>query len=91
MDVKALREQALERDGSCVWPGCVHPQHDLQLAHLTHRGLGGSEEANRLDNVAMLCRYHHDVLDGRTRNGRRRAVLDLLLAFLEGQDGIILT
>ena len=70
-DLDLLREMAKTRSKDrCEWPGCADPgQH---LAHLTHRGMGGSLEANRLSNVAWLCIRHHDCLDGRTALGTLR-------------------
>ena len=67
-DLDLLREMAKGRSkGRCEWPGCADPGE--HLAHLTHRGMGGSLEANRLSNVAWLCIRHHDCLDGRTALG----------------------
>lgn len=64
-DLSVLRDRVLERDGGCVWPGQNH-DGSLQLAHLEHRGMGGSQERNREDNCVILCRcLHHDVFDGR--------------------------
>lgn len=93
-ELQELRSQALERDGGCVWPGCdqntkadYHESgrnyfdrlDDLQLAHLTHRGMGGSSQRNTLDNVVILCRRHHDCLDGRTGLGTLRIELNQML------------
>ena len=57
-----LRVQALERDGYvCVWPGC-HATWRLEMAHLLPKGSGGK---NVIGNVAMMCKYHHAMHDGR--------------------------
>lgn len=83
LELSALRTFVFERDGfRCVWPGCTIPLDDLQLAHLTHRGMGGNPKANVPANCATLCRYHHDILDGRTVKGRRFEVSELLRAYL---------
>lgn len=67
-EMSALREAVFTRAGwRCQWPQCPHPQTDLQMAHLKHRGMGGSVEANTLDNCIVLCAWHHDQLDGRVR------------------------
>ena len=80
-DVGALRRAVLERAlWVCEWPGCTN--RDLQLAHLTHRGMGGNPKANTTTNCAGLCTFHHDILDGRTVKGRRYEVAELLRAFL---------
>lgn len=85
MSLSKLRKQALERAGNqCEWPQCGYTQ-GLQLAHLTHRGMGGSPKANVLANVCILCEYHHDILDGRTIKGRRRAIQNLLTRYLNGK------
>ena len=73
----------MERDGGmCQWPACGSTSR-LQLAHLEHRGMGGSKYANVLANVVMLCDYHHDILDGRSEKGRRHAVKTLLGYYLQ--------
>jgi len=49
--MSALRLEVFDRDGwHCVWPGCEEIEVargdgfvTLQLAHLTHRGMGGSK------------------------------------------------
>jgi 5-methylcytosine-specific restriction endonuclease McrA len=82
--LSGLRNEANDRaQGMCEWPKCGSP-YDLEMAHLIHRGMGGSPAANVLSNVAMLCRYHHDIFDGRSEQGRKKAVADLLRAYLDG-------
>lgn len=61
----------------CEWPGCTDPGE--QMAHLTHRGMGGSKWANTIDNVVWLCVRHHDCLDGRTGLGSLRWELNELM------------
>jgi hypothetical protein len=78
MTLSALRADVLARDGKCVWPSCTYTE-PLQLAHLTHRGMGGGESRNTEDNVVMLCRIHHDCLDGRTGLGTLRYELNEML------------
>lgn len=63
-----LRAAAVTRSGgTCEWSRCV--DRGEQLAHIRGIGRGGNPDGtrDRLSNVAFLCRYHHDVLDGRTR------------------------
>lgn len=89
-----LRETVFERDGyKCCWPGCIYtpnkyplPDLPLQLAHLTHRGMGGSRERNTPDNCVTLCSVHHDCLDGRTGLGTLRFELNALLRAVVGID-----
>ena len=71
-----LRKAALIRAGwKCEW---LYPEGDrcmmpgkLEMAHLKGSGSGGSKYRDVLDNVAILCTYHHDWLDGRLHGGRR--------------------
>ena len=81
-DLRRLRKEVFERDGGCVWPGCnleVTGTNPLQLAHLNHRGMGGSKTRNNPENCVALCRTHHDVLDGRTALGTLRFELNEML------------
>ena len=79
-----LRKDRLEVDGNqCRWPGDRH-EGPLQMAHLDQLSQGG---ADTIDNVVMLCRWHHDVLDNRANlKGRRTAIMELLRGHLEGAD-----
>jgi hypothetical protein len=54
------------------------PEADYEMAHISHRGMGGSRKANTLDNVIILCRYHHSLFDGRTHEGLHRELAALL-------------
>lgn len=64
MSRRELRSQLVETFGpACEWPDCGLPGEEM--AHIEPRGMGGRPSVDRLDNVAWLCRHHHDVLDGR--------------------------
>lgn len=77
-EMAAFREAVIARARYiCEWPGCEDPGE--ALAHLTHRGMGGSKERNRPDNAAWLCERHHDILDGRTALGTLRWELNEML------------
>ncbi len=79
-DLLELRDDALTRANyRCEFPGCREPG-PLEMAHLRHRGMGGSKTANTLENVAILCRWHHAVFDGRDTYNRREEVRRLLAA-----------
>ena len=83
MDEQQLRHEAFIRAGfRCEWSLCKTTD-DLRLAHLRAKGMGGSPSANVLSNVACLCRFHHDILDGRTTAGRQREVRTLLEHYLQ--------
>ncbi len=77
-----LRAERLEVDGyKCRWPSEWH-DGPLQMAHLIQSSQGGSD---MVDNVVMLCRWHHDVLDNRAiLKGRRTAIMELLKGYLDG-------
>lgn len=85
-ELAELRAQTMERDGGCRWPGCEEEIHDfgnpLQMAHLNHRGMGGSIQANTLDNTLILCSRHHDCLDGRTGLGTLKLELVRMLRYV---------
>lgn len=79
---RLLRAEAVERDGPmCVWPGCTFTHE--HMAHIRGVGMGGGTHRDYLENVAMLCRYHHDLLDGRSHHGLRREVARLLAFYLD--------
>ena len=50
----ALRRALQHRDGSCRFPGCRQQRCDAH--HVEHWAEGGKTE---LDNLLLLCRYHH--------------------------------
>ncbi len=76
--MSGLRADLIDLVGlGCEWPGCTDPGE--QMAHLTHRGMGGSKHRNTLANVVWLCARHHDVLDGRTALGTLRWELNELM------------
>lgn len=80
-ELTALRDEVFARaKGICEWPGCTDPA--VVLAHLTHRGMGGSKIANRPDNAMAACDRHHDVLDGRTALGTLRWELNEMMRFV---------
>ena len=57
-----LRNQAMLRDGGmCQWPPYC-PLGPLEMAHVIPAGSGGKDT---IDNVVMLCKWHHDMHDGR--------------------------
>lgn len=86
-ELSELRAQLIELvGGKCEWPGCVEPGE--QMAHLTHRGMGGSSTRNTLINVIWFCVRHHDTLDGRTGLGTLRWELNELLRTVVVQNRI---
>jgi hypothetical protein len=44
------------RDGGCSFPGCTHPPSYCDRHHILDWILGGLTD---LDNLTLLCRYHH--------------------------------
>ncbi len=80
-EMTALRSEVYERaQGACEWPGCADP--GTELAHLTHRGMGGSKRANTASNCSWLCERHHNCLDGRTGLGTLRWELNEMLRYV---------
>ena len=80
-DLAELRRQAeAVAGGVCEWPGC--DERGEEMAHLEHRKMGGSIEVNHLRNVAWLCKWHHDIFDGRQLSGSREAVRNLMAGYL---------
>ena len=86
-----LREEVFIRDRwKCIWPGCetsgamMPRDHPLQLAHLQHRGMGGSVERNTAENCVTLCRFHHDIFDGRDGSSNVKRELALMLRTVAG-------
>jgi len=83
-NLSELREQALKRArNACEWPNCGNTNW-LELAHILGIGMGGRDKASKYDinNVAMLCKRHHDIYDGKTVSGAKRDYRDLLQAYL---------
>jgi uncharacterized protein DUF222 len=46
----------IARDAGCSFPGCTHPSQWCDRHHIVDWILGGSTD---LDNMTLLCRYHH--------------------------------
>jgi hypothetical protein len=44
------------RDGGCSFPGCTHPPSWCDRHHILDWILGGATD---LENLTLLCRYHH--------------------------------
>ena len=83
-NLSELRERALERANyKCEWPGC-NSKKWLEMAHLRAKGMGGRDREISDDpmNVCMLCKEHHDIFDGRQRQGSKREYTNLLKGFL---------
>lgn len=61
-----LRSAVADRsEGECEWSGCQSPA--AHMAHIEGIGRGGDPLGlrDKPENVAMLCVWHHDMLDGR--------------------------
>jgi hypothetical protein len=46
----------IARDAGCSFPGCTHPPSYCDRHHIVDWILGGPTD---LDNLTLLCRYHH--------------------------------
>ena len=85
-ELQQLRELALERANfRCEWPECNNTNYKLEMAHILGIGMGGrnKEEKYDLNNVAMLCKLHHDIYDGRTISLAKKEYRILLKSYLD--------
>lgn len=71
-----LRRQVWERDGGfCQYPHGKHPV-SLDECHIDHR-VSGKLGSNELENLRVLCRYHHVLrADPRHRGMIAKALAD---------------
>jgi hypothetical protein len=53
---QAQAEALLARDGGCAFPGCDHPPEWCERHHIREWRAGGRTD---LDNLVLLCSYHH--------------------------------
>jgi hypothetical protein len=53
-----IRRAVLLRDRTCAWPRCGRPAVHCDVHHLRHKHDGGETS---LENLILLCQYHHDV------------------------------
>jgi hypothetical protein len=53
-----IRRAVLLRDRTCAWPRCGRPAVYCDVHHLRHQQDGGETS---LDNLVLLCQFHHDV------------------------------
>ncbi len=56
---KKQRRALIARDHGCVFPGCGAPPAHCEGHHIKHWADGGPTD---LDNLVLLCRYHHTLL-----------------------------
>ncbi|MBM4491181.1 HNH endonuclease [Prescottella equi] len=56
---KKQRRALVARDHGCAFPGCGTPPAHCEGHHVKHWADGGPTD---LDNLALLCRYHHQLL-----------------------------
>ena len=70
------RDALAVRDGGCIWPGCDAPPGWCEVAHIVAWTLGGATD---LDNMMLLCPFHHRCFDTggwelQRINGRRHLI-----------------
>ena len=53
-----IRRAVQLRDRTCAWPRCGRPAVYCDVHHLRHKQDGGQTS---LDNLILICQYHHDV------------------------------
>ncbi|MCA1006166.1 HNH endonuclease [Rhodococcus hoagii] len=56
---KKQRRALVARDHGCAFPGCGAPPAHCEGHHVKHWADGGPTD---LDNLVLLCRYHHQLL-----------------------------
>lgn len=56
---RPLRRALTVRDRGCAFPGCGRPPRWCHGHHIWHWSLGG---ATALDNLVLLCGYHHRLI-----------------------------
>ncbi|WP_433702628.1 DUF222 domain-containing protein [Prescottella equi] len=56
---KKQRRALIARDHGCAFPGCGTPPAHCEGHHVKHWADGGPTD---LDNLVLLCRYHHQLL-----------------------------
>ncbi|MBP0078817.1 HNH endonuclease signature motif containing protein [Prescottella equi] len=56
---KKQRRALIARDHGCAFPGCGTPPAHCEGHHVKHWADGGPTD---LDNLVLLCRYHHTLL-----------------------------
>ncbi|WP_145274613.1 HNH endonuclease signature motif containing protein [Prescottella equi] len=56
---KKQRRALIARDHGCAFPGCGTPPAHCEGHHVKHWADGGP---TNLDNLVLLCRYHHQLL-----------------------------
>ena len=83
-ELQRMREIALERaNNRCEWADCNNYNQRLEMAHLVDIGMGGSKTRKYdIDNVAMLCKLHHDLYDGRSISLAKKEYRALLKSYL---------
>jgi hypothetical protein len=54
-----MRRAVVARDRGCAFPGCDRPPEWCEAHHVTFWGQGGDTS---VDNLALLCGHHHDVI-----------------------------
>jgi hypothetical protein len=88
-DIALIREEAFRRAGNvCEWANCSSSKW-LELAHLKDIGMGGNKARKyNVDNTAVLCKWHHDIYDGRQSMGTKVAYRELLEGYLDRHSGV---
>ncbi|MFD6177457.1 MULTISPECIES: HNH endonuclease signature motif containing protein [unclassified Isoptericola] len=58
-----LRRAVIARDRHCSWPGCDEPPQRCEVHHAVTHWVDGGRTS--VENAALLCWHHHDVVDSR--------------------------
>ena len=74
----------IRADYKCEWADCTNTEW-LEMAHILGIGMGGRNKQEKFDpeNVAILCKLHHDIYDGRTISMAKKEYRALLKGYLD--------
>ena len=74
----------IRADYKCEWADCDNTEW-LEMAHILGIGMGGRNKQEKFDpeNVAILCKLHHDIYDGRTISMAKKEYRALLKGYLD--------
>lgn len=56
----------------CEWPDGCRAHGYMDPAHIRAKGHGGGRRKDTLENIAMLCRAHHNLYDHKLGQSRER-------------------
>lgn len=58
---KTIRDKVIKRDGYCLHCG---EDEAISINHRKNRGMGGSKNLDRLDNLVVVCSWLNERMEG---------------------------